>query len=1208
MTESGNILDNAEVEFLLDAEDGPQPNDHAAESDEAAEQAVTMRGNLDQINLSDIFQTLAMTKMEGVLRVHNPLEQRHVYCQNGFLRILTPPRLIQRRIGQRLVQAGLITPDQLRSALMRQRKERQPIGQILVADGAITDEQIEDIASVQVAEDLFTLFTWRHGAFEFYRGPVTDEDMRERLDGCPEFEVSSLLLEVARRDDEWQTILQTIGNLEELPVRTAEEPPRELNETEYALFRAADGRSTYRQLAEQTTQSLFDVSRVARDLVNEGLLVNLADDAMVEVAAGFTDEGASKQAIMILQTLRDRAHDLELDVVRGIASVLERAGERKLAGLTLLEIAELQSDPETALTMAREACDFAPHDPATIGFLRTTLLAQAGPDDPEVEDVTGRLIDAMLAEDQVDEAITIIEEARSTGEIGPALLLREARVRQRSKDTDGAITAFEEVAELYRDLGETDRVKEALEQILRLDRGRRDVHKQLRKLQQTRTSVLIRLGTAAIALVLLGSMGWVVWQQNRFESAVQEAGQEINNLIQTGDRSTARERLAHWSHVLGPCEEVDDLRRQVDFADAAELQKRNRAAQQRLNDRLVAAAELLDKGQLRSALVIYSDLRSTPDYQARVDEVLNTRLNAVLTDITATAKTMGTRLPGPPTRLMDRRELGNHLAAIQALCEPALYVLVDDLADLSDTGEVPAYLPEGLRSRVQEVQNHSREVFGRARKLAEDYGNAVELADTQRKYDPMFKAALEREKSHDFAGALELFRKLQKSEVNDPELRALFRDRVTRNATICKLTEQLGKATGNGDHNGALQQLKALRLAFPDVPFERLVRLPLRIESRPAGATVRCNGTEIGRTPCTVAYVPADPNQFVIDLQGFRPQEATLDGSESGRLDFALVLEPSHVVAHTNAVDQEPYRDPATGMLVITDRGGDASAVMPGEPAPHWTFKTGDLSGLLSQPFRFEKDIVFASLDGTLRALALADGARSWQLQNLPTETAPILFDRHLAIATTDGRLALVDLAEHSVKDVPIDATRMRLVRAGDQLVVATPEGLSAHAVPSLERVWQRTIQNLVDLHVAATDTAIITVDDRGAVQCLEAATGEPRWQDLVNGRAVAPPMFDGDFALVVSERQITRMLLTDASQRRTIPAPHDGWRGPALVIGQRLLAANSRGEVEVRSSDTAQQLYTIAGSERGTRLLRYGKGAIVAGMGRELHLFPALR
>ncbi|MCA8948106.1 MAG: PQQ-binding-like beta-propeller repeat protein [Planctomycetes bacterium] len=1207
MSESGNILDNAEVEFLLDAhESAPAPN-KKKEDAEAQEQAVTMRGNLDQINLSDIFQTLAMSKMEGVLRVHNPLEQRHVYCCDGFVRILTPPRVIQRRIGQRLVQAGFITSDQLRSALMRQRKERHQLGQILVEDGVITQEQIEDVANVQVAEDLFSLFTWSHGTFEFYKGAVTDEALRNKFESCPEFEVSSLLLEVARRSDEWESILERISSLDELPITTCEESPRQLNEIEYAIFRGADGRQTYRQLAEQTTQGLFEVARVARDLVAEGLIAPISDEQMVATAEAWAEEGNPKQAVMVLQTLRDRPTDLTLDVVRGVAAVLERAGERKLAGLTLLEVAQLQSDPELALSMARDACAFAPHDPATLAFLRSTLLAHSPPDDPEIEQVTTTLIDAMLAEDQVEAALQVVDEARASGACGPAVLIREARLRQKGRDVAGAIAVFEEVAEIYRTLGDRDRLRETYEAILRIDRTRKDIQRLLHRMQQTRTARLVRAGAALVALSLLGSMGFVLWQQNRFETNVRAAGAEISELIQSGDRIAARERLVHWCNELGDCEEASDLRRQVDFADAAELQRRNQVERRRVNERLVNAAEMLDKGQLRSALVVYADLRENKDYRTEIDEVIATRLKAARTDIEEAAKIMTTRLPAAPTKLMDRRELSARLADIRGLCRPNLYVLVEDIASLYDTGEVPEFIAEEQRVELKNTLLQVRDVYSRAKRLGEAYASALELSDTQRKFDPLFKEALDRENAHDFAGALELFRRLQKAEVNDSELRTLFRDHVTRNATIVKLLEELSSATQAGNYEVAAQQLKALQLAFPDVPFDRLVRLPLRIESLPSGATVTVAGTTIGTTPCTVAYVPADPNRFALELPGFRPASATPEGAHGGVLALQLVLAPSHEFEHSSAVDTAPLAA-AAGPTFLVDRGGNVSALTPGEKLPHWTFKTGDLSGLLTRPFRHGSQIVFGSLDGQLRALEGDSGRLAWSVPGLPTEIEPAQFDQFLALATTDDRLAVVDLDTHTVTEMPLGgAGRARVLAAGNRLIVATPTGIAAYAVPSLKRLWQQPMPNLLELRVAATESDVVAIDDRGNVACFQAKDGSENWRGVEDANVVGLPLIDGNAVIVLSQQRLVRMSLADGSRRRAVTNEEQRWISAPLQVGSRLLIGTATGEIDVLAADSGQLLYRLESSRRGARVLPWREGVVVALADRRIQLYPRL-
>ncbi|MFM1873977.1 MAG: hypothetical protein RL398_3399, partial [Planctomycetota bacterium] len=263
MTESERILDPAELEFLL--EGGGAQAKATAPQDGLANQAVTMRGDLEQINLSDIFQTLSMSKLEGVLVVSNPLEQRQLYCQDGHIQLLVPPRVVKRRLGQLLVGAGIITPEALRSALVEQRKTHEHLGQILVRNGQVSQAQVDELIDQQVTEDLFALFTWQHGTFEFYKGQVEDPQLHAAFQGCAEYDINSLLLEVARRSDEWQSILEAIRSLEEIPRRLEQQLPEAkwVTEIHSAVFGLTDGRSSYRDFVEHTIHPLFDIARAA---------------------------------------------------------------------------------------------------------------------------------------------------------------------------------------------------------------------------------------------------------------------------------------------------------------------------------------------------------------------------------------------------------------------------------------------------------------------------------------------------------------------------------------------------------------------------------------------------------------------------------------------------------------------------------------------------------------------------------------------------------------------------------------------------------------------------------------------------------------------------------------------------------------------------------------------------------------------------------
>ena len=64
---------------------------------------------------------------------------------------------------------------------MHHRKLGKQLGTILIDEGFVSRDDVEEVARYQTAEDLYSLFTWEHGAFEFYKGPPRDEDAIARM-------------------------------------------------------------------------------------------------------------------------------------------------------------------------------------------------------------------------------------------------------------------------------------------------------------------------------------------------------------------------------------------------------------------------------------------------------------------------------------------------------------------------------------------------------------------------------------------------------------------------------------------------------------------------------------------------------------------------------------------------------------------------------------------------------------------------------------------------------------------------------------------------------------------------------------------------------------------------------------------------------------------------------------------------------------------
>ncbi|HLQ36689.1 MAG TPA: DUF4388 domain-containing protein, partial [Planctomycetota bacterium] len=736
MTGSGGILNSEEVDFLLEGAEKSAGGNATPETD----QVVTMHGDLEQINLSDIFQTLALTKMEGMLRVRNPLEQRHVYFRDGFVRILVPNRVATRRLGQRLVQAGLLEPDALRSALIEQRKESLPLGVLLAQKGYVAQEQVEEVVAMQVTEELFSLFTWRHGAFEFFKGECKDPLLLGRLESCPEFEVNSLLLEVARRSDEWEGILKSLGNLDEVPGRTGTDAPADLTEGQQAIFDAVDGKLSYRELAESSLLTLFDAARAARDLIELQLVASIGDDAMLELAGHLAAQGHPKRAMVVLQTLRDRPGERPLPVIARMAEVLQQCGETRLAAHLLLQGAQLQTDGSAALELARQARTLAGRDVEVLRFLRSTLTSHGEARPGELNEVTLSLFDNLLEAGEVDPALELLDELERQSGNDPQLVQRRVRALQRKKDVAGAVAAILAQAELHANKGERDKVIELYEQALKLDRDRKDIQKQLRVLTTTRKSRLARLATMAAVLLLLLTAGIAYLHSSARSDAVMRATTEVGKLLHVNDRVGAQAAVDRLLGQYGACTEAEDLQRQIDFNEKAEQVKVRREERRRATDQLAEAARLLMRADVEGAFKVYGELHAREEMRQEVAEAVATRLEAAINELDTIAKTLPAHLPPPPDDRLEPRRVEQNLATVRERMQPEKLAFCRNMEAFQQGRGLPNFVDPVLTERLMKAVRAGKAALDRGQQLLQEYELAQQKNASERRLDPLFKA------------------------------------------------------------------------------------------------------------------------------------------------------------------------------------------------------------------------------------------------------------------------------------------------------------------------------------------------------------------------------------------------------------------------------------------------------------------------------------
>jgi len=177
---------------------------------------MAIEGPLRELGIHDVFQLLDLSRKTGLLRVSSELrnDEGTVYFDGGRV-VHASIRSLGARPEVALLQAGRITEADIQRAQQRQAKGRVGVDlpDLLVEVGAISAKELERQLRLQIESVVFDLMSWKEGFFSF------EERSRDEMPRDRRITVSteSLLMEGARRIDEWSRIAETIPNVNVVP-------------------------------------------------------------------------------------------------------------------------------------------------------------------------------------------------------------------------------------------------------------------------------------------------------------------------------------------------------------------------------------------------------------------------------------------------------------------------------------------------------------------------------------------------------------------------------------------------------------------------------------------------------------------------------------------------------------------------------------------------------------------------------------------------------------------------------------------------------------------------------------------------------------------------------------------------------------------------------------------------------------------------------
>src|SRR6266581_3644828 len=423
---------------------------------------MAIKGSLKEASLPDVLQLLALGQKTGCLSIADRSNFGYIYFDKG--RICYASIVNRRdRLGDILVKHQKITSDQLDAAIHRQSKQRdKKLGEILVGMGVISQEDLERYMRVQIEESVYYLFTWTQGTFNF-----ESEVRPERQDFLVNINPESLLLEGARRVDEWSLIEKKIPSFDliftvdkdRLAISEAA-----LTETQQRVLPLLDGARDMNQVIEDSGLGEFEIGKALYGLITAGF-VHRAGRTASAVDRHITDARVEEHRNLGIAFYKTGMLD-EAEAAYAEAAARARTDVRVYLGWGI--VALKQGDYASAAGRLDRAKELAGETPPAAWYWARALAAAGAGDFELAEQLAGEAATAYpthavllnnlavlkeLAGD-LEAAEELVRTARKNEPSLPQLSKNLADLAYRGSRYDEAWDAYSRAVELAPDLGD----------------------------------------------------------------------------------------------------------------------------------------------------------------------------------------------------------------------------------------------------------------------------------------------------------------------------------------------------------------------------------------------------------------------------------------------------------------------------------------------------------------------------------------------------------------------------------------------------------------------------------------------------------------------------------------------------------------------------------------------------------------------------------
>ncbi|HMS01561.1 MAG TPA: DUF4388 domain-containing protein, partial [Gemmatimonadaceae bacterium] len=236
---------------------------------------MAIRGNLSEASLADVLQLLALGQKTGVLSLARDGSFGAIHFDRGSI---VHAAIVngRDRLGDRLVRAGAIDADALARVQATVPDDDRALARALQERGDVAGELLARELRLIVEEVVCQLFTWNAGTFAFEPQAAAESSLVH-------WAADTLLMEAARRVDEWTQIAKKIPSLDlifELDAARVQQRSLTLTAEQQRLAPWLDGTHDVSALVERSGLGEFAVGKALYELITAGFAQRVGRSAL----------------------------------------------------------------------------------------------------------------------------------------------------------------------------------------------------------------------------------------------------------------------------------------------------------------------------------------------------------------------------------------------------------------------------------------------------------------------------------------------------------------------------------------------------------------------------------------------------------------------------------------------------------------------------------------------------------------------------------------------------------------------------------------------------------------------------------------------------------------------------------------------------------------------------------------------------------------